>query len=91
MTYETSIENLNKIPQIIKDIIDKQDLAIFDRCHFSKYSDFSLDFDTVFYVETQDYAEFMDVKEKINLAIFQAFEKESIEFAYPTQTLYVKK
>ena len=91
VSYETSAEKLEKIPTILKEIIEKQALASFDRCHFSKYSDSSLDFDTVFYVATQDYAEFMDVKQKINLAIFTAFEKESIEFAYPTQTIYIKK
>ncbi len=91
VSYETSAEKLEKIPTILKEIIEKQALASFDRCHFSKYSDSSLDFDTVFYVATQDYAEFMDVKQKINLAIFTAFEKEGIEFAYPTQTIYIKK
>ena len=91
VTYNTSADKLQKIPTILKNIIENQELASFDRCHFSKYSESSLDFDTVFYVATQNYTEFMDVKQKINLAIFRAFEKENIEFAYPTQTIYIKK
>jgi small-conductance mechanosensitive channel len=31
----------------------------------------------------------MDIQQAINLAIYEAFEKEGIAFAYPTQTLYV--
>jgi small-conductance mechanosensitive channel len=30
----------------------------------------------------------MDAQQKIYLEILQAFEKENIEFAYPTQTLF---
>jgi small-conductance mechanosensitive channel len=33
----------------------------------------------------------MDIQQAINLAIFQRFEQEGIEFAYPTQTLYLEK
>jgi len=30
------------------------------------------------------------VNEKVNLAIMRAYEREGIEFAFPTQTLYLK-
>jgi len=33
----------------------------------------------------------MDTKQQINLAIKQEFEKEKIEFAYPTQTIFINK
>ena len=33
----------------------------------------------------------MDVQQQINFAIKDEFEKRRIEFAYPTQTLYVNK
>jgi len=38
-----------------------------------------------------DYNKYMDIQQLINLAIFEAFEKEQIEFTYPTQTLFVSK
>jgi small-conductance mechanosensitive channel len=31
----------------------------------------------------------MDAQQKINLAVWKAFEAERIEFAYPTQTVIV--
>jgi small-conductance mechanosensitive channel len=34
---------------------------------------------------------YLDVQQEINLAIFEAFEKQGIEFAYPTQTVFVEK
>jgi len=34
---------------------------------------------------------YMDIQEAINLGIVAAFEKEKIEIAYPTRTVYMKK
>jgi small-conductance mechanosensitive channel len=33
----------------------------------------------------------MDIQQEINFAIKEEFDKRKIEFAYPTQTLYVQK
>lgn len=90
LEYETSEENLAKVPALIKDIVSSEDKAEFDRCHFKSYGDFSLNFEVSFYVKTQDFAEFLDVLQEVNLKIFSAFKKEGINFAYPTQTIYRK-
>ena len=91
VTYQTPAEKLKRIPQIVKDIILSQTEAEFDRGHFANYGDFSLNFEFVYYVHGADYAKYMDIQQAINLAVFETFEKESIEFAYPTQTLFVNK
>jgi small-conductance mechanosensitive channel len=91
VTYQTSSEKLRRIPQMVKDIILSQAEAEFDRGHFASYGDFSLNFEFVYYVIGADYAKYMDVQQAINLAVFEAFEKEGIEFAYPSQTLFVNK
>ncbi|MFC2154673.1 mechanosensitive ion channel family protein [Candidatus Altiarchaeota archaeon] len=89
--YETPVEKMKKIPGIVKDTIEKMELATFDRAHFNQFGDFNLNFEAVYYLETADYNKFMDTQQAINLAILEAFEKEKIEFAYPTQTVYVNK
>jgi len=91
VVYETSTEKLKKIPSIIKDIIDKIELADIDRVHFQKFGDFSLNFEVVYYLNSRDYNTYMDVQQEINLAIKERFEKEGIEMAYPTQTIFVNK
>ncbi|MEO8569454.1 MAG: mechanosensitive ion channel family protein [Ginsengibacter sp.] len=85
--YQTSAEQLEKIPGIIKGIIETIDGATFDRSHFSAFGDFSLNFENVYYIAGPDFNEYMDRQQNIYLQIFKAFEKEGIEFAYPTQTL----
>jgi len=89
--YETPTEKLRKIPQIIKEIVTKVKLADIDRVHFKRFGDFSLDFEVVYYLNTNDYNKYMDTQQEINLAIKERFEKEGIEMAYPTQTLYVNR
>jgi small-conductance mechanosensitive channel len=91
VTYQTPSEKLKIIPRMVKDIIDAQEDAVFDRGHFATYGDFSLNFEFVYYVVGADYNKYMDIQQAINLAIFEAFEKEGIEFAYPSQTLFVNK
>ena len=91
VTYQTRSEQLKKIPDILKRIIDKAENATFDRSHFKSYGDSALGFETVYYIESSDYAEYMDIQEGVNLDIYEEFEKEKIDFAYLTQTLFIEK
>jgi small-conductance mechanosensitive channel len=89
VTYQTPREKLAKVPGIIKAAIEAQQMTRFDRSHFNEYGNFSLNFETVFYVGTPDYNKWMDIQQAINLKIHEEFEKEGIEFAYPTQTIFM--
>jgi len=91
VTYQTPREKLIKIPFIIREAVEKQTNTRFDRSHFFEYGDFSLNYESVYYVLGPDYNEYMDIQQAINLYIHEQFEKESIEFAYPTQTLFLNQ
>lgn len=89
VVYGTSAEKLRAIPKIVQDAIQKLEGTKFDRGHFFAYGAFSLDFEFVYYVNGADYNIYMDIQQEINLTIFEAFAAESIEFAIPTQRLYM--
>lgn len=91
IVYQTSSDKLKEIPEIVKNIIMSESKAEFNRGHFSAYGDFSLIFEFVYFVLDQDYIQFMEVQQNINLKIYEEFEKRGIEFAYPTQTLFINK
>ncbi|MFQ6002902.1 MAG: mechanosensitive ion channel family protein [Candidatus Zixiibacteriota bacterium] len=91
VTYQTTLEQVKEIPVIIKNIIENVPDTVFDRAHFFSYGDFSLIFEVVYYVLSRDYNKYMDIQQEINFAIKEEFEKRGIEFAYPTQTLYLSK
>lgn len=91
VTYETPREKLRRIPGIIREVVEAQNETRFDRSHFMKYGDYALMFETVYYVLSPDYNIYMDIQQSIYFAIHEGFEQEGIEFAYPTQKLYVHK
>ncbi len=91
LVYETATSQLATVPGIIQEIVEEQSPVRFDRSHFSGFGDFSLDFETVYFVLTPDYNQYMDVQQAINLALHERMADQGMEFAYPTQTLLVAK
>ncbi|MCX8150300.1 MAG: mechanosensitive ion channel family protein [Candidatus Bathyarchaeota archaeon] len=90
VVYGTPSDKLRRIIEIVTQIINNIDVAELDRVHFAKFGDFSLIFEVVYYMKVPGYREYMDTQQKINFEIKDAFEKEGIEMAFPTQTLYLK-
>ncbi|MCH8208889.1 MAG: mechanosensitive ion channel family protein [Nitrospinae bacterium] len=91
ITYQTPLEKLKKIPQWIKEIVEDQEHARFDRAHFKEYGDYSLNFEIVYYVMKPDFSLFIKIQERVNHAIFEKFQNENVYFAYPTQTILTQK
>jgi small-conductance mechanosensitive channel len=89
VTYETNNEQLAAIPAIAKQIIETTSNTTFDRAHFYHYGDFSLDYEVVYFINNNDYAQYMDAQQQINIRLKEEFAKRSIKFAYPTQINYL--
>ncbi len=88
--YQTTADQLEAIPALVREIIEAQDNVRFDRAHFKSFGDSSLDFEVVYYVLSREYLDYMDAQQAINLALVRAFAKRGIEFAYPTRTLFIE-
>jgi len=91
VTYDTGLEKLKKLPAVFRQIVESVKDTKFDRAHFASYGDFSQNFEIVYYVIGGDYNKYMDIQQEINFKIREELEKLGVEFAFPTQTLYVKK
>ncbi|MBT4277438.1 mechanosensitive ion channel family protein [Candidatus Falkowbacteria bacterium] len=91
VTYNTSTEKVKKIPSMVQKIIETEKLARFDRGFFKEFADSALIFEFVYYVDSGEYLDYANVNQEIFFKIKEAFEKEKIEFAYPTQTVYLEK
>jgi len=89
VTYDTPRAKLEQIPDILREAVEKQEKTRFDRAHFKAFGAYSQDFEVVYYVTVPDYNAYMDIQQAINLHIHARFEDAGIEFAFPTQTLYV--
>lgn len=90
VTYETPQEKVQEINGVVERIFEDIDGARFDRSHFKNFGDSALIFEVVYYIETSDYKEFMDLQQRFNFSLMQRFAEIGIEFAYPTQTVYHK-
>jgi small-conductance mechanosensitive channel len=89
VVYGTAADLVREIPVIIREIIEGEPLAVFDRAHFAGYGDWSLNFEVVYYVGSPDYNVYMDIQQRINQGIYDAFAERGISFAFPTQTVYL--
>lgn len=87
VTYDATPEQLEKVPLILREIIEGTEQARFDRAHFVAFGDSSLDFELVYWMLTDDYTAYMDVQQAINLGLMRRLQQEGVSFAFPTRTL----
>jgi len=89
--YQTPPDQLRQIPEIIRSITSELEGVTLDRIHLAGFGDYSINFEMVYWVESSDFSLFMDKKQSILLRIFDEFIKNGIEFAYPTQSIFIEK
>ena len=88
--YQTTAEQLEAIPQRVREVIETLEEVRFDRAHFFRFGESSYDFEVVYWMQNPDYARYMDAQQQINLGLVRAFKDMGVEFAYPTRTLYLE-
>lgn len=91
VTYQTSAKKLKNIPKIVHEIFKTINKTELDRVHFKEFGDFSLKYEIAYYILSKEYNDYMDAQQEFNIKLVERFEKEGIEFAYPTQTLFLNK
>lgn len=92
LTYDTSINDLEKAKKVLRQILaevkgieqDPEPLIVF-----KSFGDFSINlFVRYMILDTSNYWQIVD---KVNTEIKKRFDKEKLEFAFPTQTIYIAK
>jgi small-conductance mechanosensitive channel len=91
VVYGTPQTKLESIPDMVKEIVVGLSTTDFDRCHLKSFGSSALEFETVYYVNSADYNQHMDILQQVHHAIYSRFTQAKIEFALPTQTVFVRK
>lgn len=91
VVYQTENQKVKRIPELVRNIFAHMKDVKLDRVHFQSFGDFSLIYEIVYYVLSPDYNIYMDKQQEINFALKDIFEQEAIEFAYPTQSIFLSK
>lgn len=91
VVYGTEAAKLKQIPQTIRAAVESRDNTRFDRSHFKSFGDSALVFETVYFMTVPDYNSYMDTQQAINLELYERFEADGLEFAFPTQTIFLHR
>jgi len=96
LEYRTTIDQLKKIRDEINTLIEKdenfaknQNASFYVR--IDSFSDSSIDMLVQTFTVTNDWAEFLKIKENLAVKIIEIVENNEAGFAFPSQSLYVEK
>ncbi|MCQ6253827.1 mechanosensitive ion channel family protein [Methanocaldococcus sp.] len=95
LTYNTTADEIIKAKEIIKRIlldhpnVENEPITVY----FKEYGDWSLNIQVVYYIRNNKYTgyqTYINTIDEVNLKIKREFEKEGLEFAFPTYTVHLK-
>lgn len=89
VAYGTAESQITAIPAMIREIVAARSDVDFERAHFFRYGDWSLDFEVVYHFRSPDYILHMDAQQDILLQVYRAFQREGIQFAHPLSVVRV--
>ena len=92
ITYDTPPEKVDRALGILKELLENHEGMKKDyppRIFFNDFNAASLNLRVMYWYHPPDYWAFMNFTEKFNKKVFRRFNEEGIEFAFPTQTLYL--
>ena len=91
LTYDTSTENLKRAVKILEEIYrghpETYDLTI----SFNKFGDSSLNISVVHWWKGTDGKACVAGLQELNFKVKERFEAEHLDFAFPSQTVYLKQ
>ncbi len=92
LSMNTNSEKIKNVVEKIKLILKNNEDVLPETVQVSLdgISSYSSDIKIFLYVNEKDYIKFLNIKEKIYCNILELVERENIDLAYPTQTVYVK-
>lgn len=92
ITYDTPPEKIDKALEILKEILDHHEGMHEDlppRVFFNDFNAASLNILVYYWYHPPSYWEYMAFSERFNKEVFRRFNEEGIDFAFPTQTLFL--
>lgn len=87
VTYDARAAQLRKIPDIVRHAVEEAGNTRFDRAHFKEFGENALNFEVVYFVTSPDFNLYMDIQQRINLAILEELQNLGATFALPTRTI----
>jgi MscS family membrane protein len=90
VTYDTSYRKLQAALEILRELFKNHPSTDDYWVYFKEFGSHSLNILVIHWCKYTKYQEFLEATEELNLEIKRRFEQKGIEFAFPTQTLYLR-
>lgn len=91
ITYDTPVEKVKLAISIIKEVYGSHPMTSELLTSFNKFESSALNILVVHHWKDSDFAASLAGLQEMNLSLKERFDAEKIEFAFPTQTVYVKQ
>ncbi|TAN07464.1 MAG: mechanosensitive ion channel family protein [Rhodanobacteraceae bacterium] len=88
LPFDTPRERIPDAIAHVRGFIEREKLTRFDRGYLSAFGEYGLDFEFVYYVLDPSYNTFVEIQQRINLAMLEAWDKLGIEFAVPARKVH---
>lgn len=89
LTYDTSVEDMEKAKTILAEIVASQEGVSDPVIAFDSFGDFSLNLLFLYWVNKG--ASVVSTQDAINMQILKRFNEAGLNFAFPTQSIYIEK
>ncbi|MFH0908351.1 MAG: mechanosensitive ion channel family protein [bacterium] len=92
VTYDTPPDKVRRALEILRELLrnhEGQQPDLPPRVFFDQFGAASLDLRMLYWYHPPEYWKFVEFGERLNLQILERFNAEGIDFAFPTQTLYL--
>jgi MscS family membrane protein len=101
ITYDTPVAKVRRAVEIIRELLASQEfrgplhdpdpVANVDppRVYFNEFNPESLNIQVLYWYRPANWWEYMDHTQRFNIRLMEEYEKEGIEFAFPTRTLFL--
>ena len=92
ITYDTPPEMIDRALEILKELLENHEGMNPDfppRVFFNEFNADSLNIMVIYWYHPPDYWSYMTFCERFNKEVFRRFNEEGIDFAFPTQTIYL--
>ncbi|HET8610272.1 MAG TPA: mechanosensitive ion channel family protein [Burkholderiales bacterium] len=90
VAYGTPPDKLERIATMLRETVRAQDRVRLDRAHLKEYTDTAVIYEIVYYTLIPDYNFYMDTQQAINIAIYDWFQREGIEFGRPARVVQMQ-
>lgn len=92
LPYDTPPEKVRRALEILRELLTDHEgfrPAFPPRVYFNEFASAALNVLVMYWYHPPDYFAYLDYAERLNLEILRRFNAEGIEFAFPTQTLFL--